>query len=313
MRKKIFVAAALGLTLFAVAVGFVIIARQKTLPFPIPLLHILQPGGELQGIWKTEQFLLEDKTGQMKEMKPPQGGELNNYIEFKDDQMCTDGKLNRDGLPLPCQQYQPFTIKGSTIIIPQGGQTSAQGVWKLTGDVLEMDIATFAGAPMKAKWVLRKLETPSSVSFSIHFPEGGDDRDVAIFVDGDRVSDFVLFNPKRGSHTLRCSKPGYLDSETKFDYPGASAVQCVMSKTAPVSFEVRDPDGNRVDANIIIDGNLQGFFNAGSYPLGFGSHTILCEREGYQPYETTVSVSKFVPQKAGTSGTYYNLTCLLKP
>jgi len=150
------------IVIIAAAVGFVVGVKQNILPFslpepvtlPTPLRKMLQEGTELQGYWKLEQLLLEDETGNLKEMRRSVPGAPDNYFSFEEEHVCTDGQLDLNNKPLPCSNYTTYTIDGNTISIDQPGKPPAKGTWTITGDTLEISVTE---DQKKGKFILSRL------------------------------------------------------------------------------------------------------------------------------------------------------------
>ncbi len=116
-----------------------------------------------------------------------------------------------------------------------------------------------------------------------------------------------------GGHHLKCTKPGYLDYETTFDFPTES-VRCYFSKTAILTINARDSNGNKAPALVTIDDISQGEFDGGSIPVTRGLHKVICKREGYKIYSGEVTVTNYVPPIVGVeTPSYYSMQCVLQP
>lgn len=159
-KKLVVLVITVVLIFLLIGVGvFVLIARQKTLPIPLP--SVLQPGRELEGAWKLAQgFMKDPKTGQFAPMQFP--GEGASYIEFRGDTVCSEGTFDTNGAPRPCRNFTKYALTADTITIPQGGQSSFTGKWKVAQNKLEITITAFGEQPVEARWVLVKI-TPAQL------------------------------------------------------------------------------------------------------------------------------------------------------
>ena len=111
------------------------------------------PNSELQGTWKVEQVLMFDPT--LNAFRQVQAG--GNYVEFKNNKICKNGKLGSNGLPVPCSSYDIFRIEGGFIIV-QNNAKNPTVRWKINDRRLELSIEPKAGElGQKQKVVLIKM------------------------------------------------------------------------------------------------------------------------------------------------------------
>lgn len=173
---------------------FIYVSKQKTSNLST------QSSNPLQGFWRIESLLSLDESGQLKDVTAP-GERQNTYFEFGEKTACLDGRIDENGILLPCQTYDSFTIEGNTVKIvptrptPQGLQM-IKFTWNITNGKLEITPLT-TSLPQKIVLVkigernktqsdggqsliqsfLEKLPIPSSVipsSITIKSPNGGE-------------------------------------------------------------------------------------------------------------------------------------------
>lgn len=148
---------------FAAAVGFVIGVKQNILPIslpesvtiPAPLRKVLQESAQLQGYWKIEEIWQEDAEGNLKKIRWSTPGATDNYFSFENEHVCTDGQLDLNNKPLPCQNYTTYSVDGNSISIDQAGKPPAKGTWTITNDALE--ISVLDENQKKGKFILQRL------------------------------------------------------------------------------------------------------------------------------------------------------------
>ena len=171
---------------------FIYFSKQKT--------SSTQNNNPLQGFWKIERLFSLDENGQLKDVAP-EDQRQNTYFEFGEKMVCLDGKIDENGVLVPCQTYHSLTIEGDTIKIvparplPQGLQM-IEFTWNITDSKLELTPLTTSlpqklvlvkigeqnkaqsdGKPSFIKSLLESLPLPSSIvpsSISIKDPNGGE-------------------------------------------------------------------------------------------------------------------------------------------
>ena len=141
-----------------------------------------------------------------------------------------------------------------------------------------------------------------------------------VFIDGKLYTSHHIIGFPKGTHHLKCSKIGYLDYETDFDFPVNSidnkvySIDCYLSKTATLTINVRDSSGNKVPAFVTIDDKPQGEFDSGSMSVARGLHKVTCKAQGYKKYSTEITITNYVPAIVGVeTPPYYSVQCVLEP
>ena len=168
---------------------FLYVSKQKTSNLST------QSSNPLQGFWRIESLLSLDESGQLKDVAPPEQRQ-NTYFEFGEKTACLDGKIDENGVLMPCQTYDSLTIEGNTVKIvptrpiPQGLQM-IEFTWSITNGKLELTPLT-GSLPQKLVLVkigernktqsdagqsfipslLQKLPIPSSITMKS--PNGGE-------------------------------------------------------------------------------------------------------------------------------------------
>ena len=196
---------------------FIYVSKQKTSNLST------QSSNPLQGFWRIESLLSLDESGQLKDVTPPEQRQ-NTYFEFGEKTACLDGRIDENGVLVPCQTYDSLTIEGNTVKvvptrpIPQGLQM-IEFAWSITNGKLELTPLT-GSLPQKIVLVkigernktqsdagqsfipslLEKLPIPSSLipsSITMKSPNGGEclEQDSTYFIRWDStLNDFQHFN-----------------------------------------------------------------------------------------------------------------------
>lgn len=147
----------LGVVVLLGVVGLTMFQKPISLPENLPdvkLPSFAEEGKKLQGLWKIEQILEEDETGNLKEMRRSVPGATDNYFSFEGKHICTDGQLDSNNKPLRCQNYTTYSVSGNTISIDQPGKAQGKATWTITGDTLEI---SFTENQKKGKFILTRL------------------------------------------------------------------------------------------------------------------------------------------------------------
>lgn len=133
---------------------------------PTPTPNISGTPYELfQGFWQFEKTLATNpSTGQLIEQPlPPE--KQRDYIEFRGDKVCMEGKLTAAGIPKQCRKYLQFSLSGNNITLPEGSG-STKAVWEIKDNKLSI---TQEGIPqgVSIRWIeiLRKI-TPAKAEIT---------------------------------------------------------------------------------------------------------------------------------------------------
>lgn len=177
-------------------------------------------------------------------------------------------------------------------------------------------------APFKAFAQSDAPPDPSSIlDIGFSYTEPSDTtQEFDAFIDGELYTSRHIIGFPKGTHHLKCSKIGYLDYETDFDFPVDSidnrvdSIDCYLSKTALLTIKVRDNQGNKVTAMVTIDDKEEGESDDSSRFVGRGLHIVTCKKEGYKKYSGEVTITNYVPPIAGVEApSYYSMQCVLEP
>ncbi len=147
------------IVLGGIAVGYLVGVTQKPIPLPgklpdVELSSLLGKENQLQGLWKVEQILAEDDSGNPKTIVQSAPGATESYFLFEKDHVCTEGILDIHRQPQPCRFYTTYSVKGNTILIDQPSKPAAEGTWAITNNTLEI---TVTENHKTGKFVLRRL------------------------------------------------------------------------------------------------------------------------------------------------------------
>lgn len=180
----------------------------------------------------------------------------------------------------------------------------------------------FLFVPLRA---LAQSNVPPNASSFLHinysYTEPSDTaREYNVYIDGKFYPEHYTSGVSEGRHHLKCSKPGYLDYETDFDFPVDSiddkvdSVDCYFSKTALLIIKVRDNQGNKVTAKVTIDDKEEGESDESSTLVGRGLHKIICKAKGYKTFSSEITITDYAPPIVGVeTPPYYSLQCVLEP
>ena len=132
--------------------GYLYVSEKKELPNALPGTSNFS-GQSLQGFWRLDRMFAADPQGNFTETSL-EAEQKNNFSEFRQGDVCIDGKLSKQNPQLLCggKRY-PYSISGDQITIIREGETNIVASWHIEGDRLEVVMDAGPGNPQKTKSV----------------------------------------------------------------------------------------------------------------------------------------------------------------